>query len=122
MSGLLYTLLGLAASSNLHCAVRREISPCTCRQQEFPISIPATIINTENGNGGTHTYNEKIEVVCERMTSFNQIAEALSGKFTVEQQITLRVSHSQVRDISKNGFKDFRMTITRLELTNDHLK
>ncbi|XP_033224857.1 insulin-like growth factor-binding protein complex acid labile subunit [Belonocnema kinseyi] len=120
MSGLLYTLLGLAASSSLHCAVRREISPCTCRQ-EAPIINPSSNGNGNNANGNTHVHVERIEVVCERMESFDQVAEALRGKFTPEQQITLRVSHSQLRDISRHDFKELRMSISRLDLNHDHL-
>ncbi|XP_043474772.1 insulin-like growth factor-binding protein complex acid labile subunit [Leptopilina heterotoma] len=120
MSGLLYTLLGLAASSSLHCAVRREISPCTCRQ-EAPIINPSLSNNGNNNNGNGHIHLERIEVVCEKMESFDQVAEALSGKFTPEQQITLRVSHSQLRDISRHDFKELRMSIVRLDLNHDHL-
>lgn len=141
MSGLLYTLLGLAASSSLHCAVRREISPCTCRQEDFsspivvnPVSVtPSTdpgnvgSVLPSGGGGGDvknsnqHGHGERIEVVCERMESFGQVADALRGKFTAEQQIKLRVSYSQLRDISRHAFKELRMSITRLELNHDHL-
>lgn len=132
MSGLLYTLLGLAASTSLHCAVRREISPCTCRQEEFssPVINPAqaaaaaaaaTVPANAGNNAGHHGHGERIEVVCERMDSFEQVAGALRGKFTAEQQITLRVSHSNLRDISRHDFKELRMSITRLELNHDHL-
>lgn len=132
MSGLLYTLLGLAASSSLHCAVRREISPCTCRQEEFSTSVinPAqavaaaaavAAVATTGNNAGHHGHGERIEVVCERMDSFEQVAGALRGKFTTEQQITLRVSHSNLRDISRHDFKELRMSITKLELNHDRL-
>ncbi|XP_043278721.1 insulin-like growth factor-binding protein complex acid labile subunit [Venturia canescens] len=134
MSGLLYTLLGLAASFSLHCAVRREISPCTCRQEDFSTPViqaspPATVATdpNKNNNGNAnnpnpvHMHGERIEVVCERMESFGQVADALRGKFTAEQQITLRVAHSQLRDISRHDFKDLRMSITKLELNHDHL-
>ncbi|KMQ94512.1 leucine-rich repeats and immunoglobulin-like domains protein 3 protein [Lasius niger] len=137
MSGILYTLLGLAASASLHCAVRREISPCTCRQEEFSSPVinqaqtaAATVaastggtVNANNnaGNGGSHHVGERIEVMCEKMKSFDQLAEALSGKFTPEQQITLRVAHSNLRDISRHVFKELRMSIIRLELNHDHL-
>ncbi|KAH0955234.1 hypothetical protein HN011_011817 [Eciton burchellii] len=140
MSGILYTLLGLAASTSLHCAVRREISPCTCRQEEFtsPVinqaqTVAVTVaasaggaVNANNnaaggGGGGGHHLGERIEVSCEKMKSFDQLAEALSGKFTPEQQITLRVAHSNLRDISRHDFKELRMSITRLELNHDHL-
>lgn len=126
MSGLFYTLLGLAASTSLHCAVRREISPCTCRQEGFsspainPAAAAAAAVNTAN-NAGHHGHGERIEVVCERMDSFEQLAGALRGKFTAEQQITLRVSHSNLRDISRHDFKELRMSITKLELNHDHL-
>lgn len=74
------------------------------------------------GNGGSgHHVGERIEVLCEKMKSFDQLAEALSGKFTPEQQITLRVAHSNLRDISHHDFKELRMSITRLELNHDHL-
>ncbi|KAL2725737.1 insulin-like growth factor-binding protein complex acid labile subunit [Vespula maculifrons] len=131
MSGLLYTLLGLAASTSLHCAVRREISPCTCRQEEFssPVINPAqATANAGNNAPPAHPpphhggHGERIEVVCERMDSFGQLADALRGKFTAEQQIILRVSHSNLRDISRHDFKELRMSITRLELNHDHLE
>lgn len=134
MSGLLYTLLGLVASASLHCAVRREINPCTCRQEEFPSVVTQTAaatvaastggsVNTPNNNagGGGHHVGQRIEVTCEKMKSFDDLAKALSGKFTPEQQITLRVSHSNLRDISRHDFKQLRMSITRLELNHDHL-
>lgn len=132
MSGLLYTLLGLAASSSLHCAVRREISPCTCRQEAFSstvinpaqaavAAVAAAAAATTGNNAGHHGHGERIEVVCERMDSFEQVAGALRGKFTTEQQITLRVSHSNLRDISRHDFKELRMSITKLELNHDRL-
>lgn len=122
MSVLLYTLLGLAASTSLHCAVRREISPCTCRQEEFfsPVINPGqpaalTAVNAEDHHG------ERIEVQCEQMESFNQIAEALRGKFSAEQHIELKVSHSNLKDISRHDFKELRLSIVKLELNYDHL-
>lgn len=133
MSGLLYTLLGLAASTSLHCAVRREISPCTCRQEEFSSSVinpgqsaaaaaAAAVATATANNAGHHGgHGERIEVVCEKMDSFEQVAGALRGKFTAEQQITLRVAHSNLRDISRHDFKELRMSITKLELNHDRL-
>ncbi|XP_014209108.1 insulin-like growth factor-binding protein complex acid labile subunit [Copidosoma floridanum] len=140
MSALVYGLLTLVAGSNLHCSERREISPCTCRQEDFspminnpppmptasnlpilggtdPGALGASLLSTNSGTVQPHT--ERIEVECERMQSFQQVAEALTGKFTNEQQITLRVSHSQLKDISDHGFKALRMAIVKLELNYD---
>lgn len=166
MSGLLVALIGLTASSNLHCAVRREISPCSCRQEVFstvpihntPVVLSPVASNGPVAHGGVggndpggigataaavaaqavavaaaassstttiplvhHSYGERIEVSCERMDSFEQVATALRGKFTGEQQITLRVSRSNLRDISRHSLKELRMSIARLELNHDHL-
>lgn len=114
MSGILYTLLGLAASSTLHCAVRREISPCACRRQELVAPV------TSHGNGSPTT-TELIRVECEQMQSFGQVAEALRGRFIPEQQITLRVAYSHLQDISRHDFKELRMTITNLQLNYNNL-
>ncbi|XP_057329045.1 chondroadherin-like protein [Microplitis mediator] len=167
MSGLLYTLLGLAASASLHCAVRREISPCTCRQEKYsppagvvtssssvsesPTIIPGGVailtslptrtagdgggggggggggVIGDSGIGGSGgitkppKYGEKISVMCEKMESFGQVADALRGKFTPGQQIILKISHSQLKDISRHDFKELQMSISRLELNHDHL-
>ncbi|XP_058794389.1 insulin-like growth factor-binding protein complex acid labile subunit isoform X2 [Phymastichus coffea] len=123
MSGLLYTLLGLAASTSLHCAVRREISPCTCRQEDFSMPVITGPTSSQGVSPVVHpvTHGERIEVECERMESFNQVSEALRGRFTLDQQIILRVSHSQLKDISKHDFKELQMSITRLDLNYDGL-
>lgn len=137
MSVVLYTLVGLAATTSFHCAVRREISPCTCRQRDLPgpssepepagaVGPAAVAVNDhagdggDNGGGGGH-HGERIEVWCEKMKSFDEVMEALRGKFTPEQQIILRVVHSNLRDMSRYDFKELRMSITRLELNNDNL-
>lgn len=133
MSALVYGLLTLVAGSNLHCAVRREISPCTCRQEDFggpPLPNPPVSTDSNapgNGDGLSSTsafikHTERIEVECEKMESFGQVAEALTGKFNDHQQIVLRISHSQLRDISGHRFKSLRMAISKLELNYDGLE
>ncbi|XP_032668460.1 leucine-rich repeats and immunoglobulin-like domains protein 1 isoform X1 [Odontomachus brunneus] len=134
MSSVVYTLLGLAS---LHCSVRPEISPCTCRQEEYaspvinsvqPVAATANANNNAatggggggSGGGGGH-HRGRIEVWCEKMESFDDVAEALHGKFTPEQQISLRVTHSNLRDISQHDFKELNMSITRLYLNHDNL-
>lgn len=137
MSGVVYTLLSLAAS--LHCSVRPDINPCTCRQEEYaspvinsvqPIAATANANNNAanggsgvgggGGGGGGHHW-ERIEVWCEKMKSFNSVSVALKSKFTPEQQIILRVTHSSLRDISQHDFKELNMSITRLYLNHDNL-
>ncbi|XP_034942707.1 chondroadherin-like protein [Chelonus insularis] len=156
MSGILYTLLGLAASASFHCAVRREISPCTCRQEKYsppasivspvsetPTIVPSVIgvssvpstgelggsgVGIGGGSGDTSVsfsnpqkHGEKISVMCEKMESFGEVVNALKEKFNPGQHITLRISHSQLRDISKHHFKELKMSIVKLELNHDHL-
>lgn len=120
----LFTLCSVTAisvGSSLHCTVRHDISPCTCRQEDYSAQIIpgpplGSVVHPHH-----HSYGERIEVECERMESFNQLSEALRGKFTPDQQIQLRISHSQLKDITKHGLKDLRMSITRLDLNYDNL-
>ncbi|XP_014483968.1 PREDICTED: leucine-rich repeats and immunoglobulin-like domains protein 1 isoform X2 [Dinoponera quadriceps] len=133
MSGVVYTLLSLTAS--LHCSVRPDINPCTCRQEEYaspvinsvqPIAATANANNNaaiggSGGGGSASHHRERIEVWCERMKSFNSVSVALKSKFTSEQQITLRLTHSSLRDISQHDFKELNMSITRLYLNHDNL-
>jgi hypothetical protein len=88
---LVYTLFGLTAS--LHCAVRREISPCTC--------TPAT---------------KKIEVTCEQMESMDQVVNALSDRFAPDVKIWLKITHSQLEDLEKFSFMDMNMNINNLRI------
>ncbi|XP_029165946.1 toll-like receptor Tollo [Nylanderia fulva] len=135
MSGTIFTLLGLVASASFDCALRLQINPCTCRQ-EFSGSVinqaqtSAVTASTggtinagvnNNAGGGGHHVGERMEVMCEKMKSFAELAGALGGKFEPEQQITLRVAHSNLHDISRHDFKELHMSITRLELNHDHL-
>lgn len=101
MSTFLYTLLGLTVGSSLHCAVRREISPCTCRHQE------------ENAGA--------IQVTCERMTSFSQVVNALQDRFEKEVVISLTISYSKLEDLPMLSFQNLALNVHNLKLNYDNL-
>lgn len=101
MSTFLYTLLGLTVGASLHCSVRREISPCTCRLQE-----PAS--NT-------------ILVACERMSSFTQVVDALRDKFPPDTDIALRIAYSHLEDFTNHSFQELGLAVTNLKLNHDNL-
>ncbi|XP_049833160.1 leucine-rich repeat and death domain-containing protein 1 [Schistocerca gregaria] len=98
MSTFLYTLLGLTVGSSLHCAVRREISPCSCRQRDG-----------------------SLQVACERMASFAQVRDAVAGKFAPEQRVTLRIAYSSLPDLGQHRFDELGFTVTSLKLNHDNL-
>lgn len=102
MSTFLYTLLGLSVGASLHCSVRREISPCTCRVQE------------PNSN--------TILVACERMTSFTQVVEALKDKFAPDVEISLRIAYSWMDDFFNHTFQELGLAVTDLKLNHDNLR
>jgi len=94
--------LALGARASLHCAERREISPCSCRPMDLR----------------TRT----IDVDCERMTSFGQVVTALKDKFNSDVHIALRVSYSQLPDLGERGFHELRISITKLSLNHDNIR
>lgn len=102
MASLFYTFLGLAAGASMHCAVRREISPCTCSPHDL-------ISNT-------------IVVTCERMESFNQVSGALKDKFSTNDNIWLKITHSQLEDLENSTFADMNLTVNNLKLNHDNLR
>ncbi|XP_069694189.1 insulin-like growth factor-binding protein complex acid labile subunit [Periplaneta americana] len=101
MSTFLYTLLGLTVGASLHCSVRREISPCTCRVQEPRANA--------------------ILVACERMVSFAQVVDALRDKFAPDTDISLRVAHSRLDDFANHTFQELGLAVTNLKLNHDNL-
>jgi len=102
MSTFLYTLLGLTVGASLHCSVRREISPCTCRVQE--------------------PHSNTINVVCERMTSFAQVVDALRGKFASDDEISLKIAYSRLDDFTNHTFQELGLAVTTLKLNHDNLR
>uniref|UniRef100_A0A1B6FHS4 LRRCT domain-containing protein n=1 Tax=Cuerna arida TaxID=1464854 RepID=A0A1B6FHS4_9HEMI len=99
--GSLSSLLGLTVGSALHCAVRRQISPCTCKHQE---ERPGSI-----------------QVTCERMTSFMQVVTALKDRFEEDVTISLTISYSQLEDLPLLSFQKLGLNVYNLKLNFDNL-
>lgn len=100
---LLSVLAGqLGAGASLHCAMRREISPCTCRRED-------------TGTGA-------VLVVCQRINAYEEIARALTNKFSPETKIGLDISYSQLPDFAEHSFRELGLSITRLKLNFDNLR
>ncbi|XP_039763626.1 leucine-rich repeat and death domain-containing protein 1 [Pararge aegeria] len=89
------------AGASFHCAMRREISPCTCRRDD-------------HGTGA-------ILVICQRISTYEDVARALTSKFSPETKIGLDVSYSQLPDFADHSFRELGLSITRLKLNYDNL-
>uniref|UniRef100_A0A8D8UB94 Leucine-rich repeat-containing G-protein coupled receptor 4 n=1 Tax=Cacopsylla melanoneura TaxID=428564 RepID=A0A8D8UB94_9HEMI len=99
----LVSLLHLSTSftgPSLHCAVRREINPCTCKHKD--------------ANTGD------ITVVCEKMTSFGQVVDALQDRFG-NSKIALRIAVSNLDDLATKSFHLLGMRIIHLKLVKNNL-
>lgn len=102
MATLLYTIFSFTASASLHCAVRREISPCTCSPHQM--------------------FANTISVTCEKMDSFNHVVDVLQDKFTPDLQIWLKITHSQMIDFERRHFAEMNMNIKNLRLNHNNLR
>ncbi|CAG9558370.1 unnamed protein product [Danaus chrysippus] len=91
----------LGAGASLHCAMRREISPCTCRREDI-------------GTGA-------ILVICQRISTYEDIAKALTNKFSPETKIGLDISNSELPDFADHSFRELGLSITKLKLNFDNL-
>lgn len=96
-----YNILSIAQITSLHCAVRREISPCTCAPHEI--------------------LNDTVHVACEGVGSFNQVFDALANRWNPEVNIWLKITQSQVEDLETRAFEDMNARITNLRLNYDDL-
>lgn len=101
MASFMYTVFSITQVASLHCAVRREISPCTCAPHEI--------------------LNNTVHVTCEGVGSFNQVFDALANRWNPEVNIWLKITHSQVEDLETRSFEDMHIRITNLRLNNDEL-
>lgn len=101
-AAMLAALVPSLAVASLHCAMRREISPCTCRRED-------------TGTGA-------ILVVCQKINTYQEIARALTDKFSPETKIGLDISYSQLPDFAEHSFRELGLSITRLKLNFDNLR
>lgn len=102
MATLLYTIVGITIGGSLHCAMRKEIAPCTCSPHDM---FPNTI-----------------QVHCERMESFGQIVDVLNNKFTPDKNIWLKISNSHLDDFNERSFNEMNLNIKNLRLNFDNLR
>ncbi|XP_072930518.1 uncharacterized protein ltl [Epargyreus clarus] len=101
-AALLCALAGqLGAGASVHCAMRREISPCTCRREDTGTGV--------------------ILVICQRINTYEDISRALTNKFNPETKIGLDISYSQLPDFADHSFRELGLSITRLKLNFDNL-
>ncbi|KAL4717447.1 hypothetical protein ACJJTC_000596 [Scirpophaga incertulas] len=101
-AALLCALAGqIGAGASLHCAMRRELSPCTCRREDKGTGV--------------------ILVVCQKINAYEDIAKALTNKFSQETKIGLDISYSNLPDIAEHSFRDLGLSITKLKLNFDNL-
>lgn len=88
--------------SSVHCAVRREISPCTCRHADY--------------------MTQAIVVSCEKMSSFGQVVDALQDRFErPEQKIILKISVSNLDDMQSKTFEELGMNMITLHLKHNNI-
>lgn len=92
----------VAVRAVVHCAQRREISPCSCRLQE---GAPRQLV-----------------LACERMSSYARVAAALTGVFAPGTPVTLALKYSEVHDVSQHRFSELGLLITNLQLNNDNIR
>lgn len=102
MATLLYTIFSFTAGASLHCAVRREISPCTCSPHQM--------------------FANTIIVTCEKMESFSHVVDVLQDKFTPDFQIWLKITHSQLLDFDERKFAEMNMNIKNLRLNHNSMR
>ncbi|KAK5642667.1 hypothetical protein RI129_008834 [Pyrocoelia pectoralis] len=97
MSTLLLSVLGLTLGAQ-QCLVWKEIAPCTCLNE-----------------------TSKIEIFCEKMSSYEQVVNTLQNKFLPTDRILLRISSSTLQDLPQKSFKELNMNIENIQLNNDNL-
>ncbi|XP_019873483.2 insulin-like growth factor-binding protein complex acid labile subunit isoform X2 [Aethina tumida] len=93
-SALLLTIVGLTVSN---CPMWREVSPCTCKMESRNV----------------------IGITCMKSTSYDQVANKLSGHFTPHNRVYLKLAHSNLNDLNFRTFKELNMTIEHLRLEHD---
>ncbi|KAF6200705.1 hypothetical protein GE061_005149 [Apolygus lucorum] len=88
--------------SSIHCARRKEISPCTC-------SLDST------------RYKKVIKVTCEGMANFQQVITALKDNFEKTVYIELKIHDSTLDDLPQLSFQQLGLNISQLHLIHNNL-
>lgn len=101
MASFVYAVWSITNVASVHCAVRPELSPCTCE----PIYA-----------------DNYVELSCEKVDSFHQIVDALSNKFEPDVNISLKISHSQLEDLEMRSFMDMKLKLVKLRMQWNSLK
>uniref|UniRef100_A0A0A9ZD31 Insulin-like growth factor-binding protein complex acid labile subunit n=1 Tax=Lygus hesperus TaxID=30085 RepID=A0A0A9ZD31_LYGHE len=94
---------GIEWSSSIHCARRKEISPCTC--------------SLEN----SMRYKKVIKVTCEGMVNFQQVITALKDNFEKTVYIELKIHDSTLDDLPQLSFQQLGLNISQLHLNHNNL-
>ncbi|XP_054733180.1 leucine-rich repeat protein SHOC-2 [Anastrepha obliqua] len=101
MASFVYAVWSITNVASVHCAVRPELSPCTCE----PIYA-----------------DNYVELSCEKVDSFHQIVDALSNKFDPNVNISLKISHSQLEDLEMRSFMDMKLKLVKLRMQWNSLR
>ncbi|XP_036336811.1 toll-like receptor 7 [Rhagoletis pomonella] len=101
MASFVYAVWSITNVASVHCAVRPELSPCTCE----PIYA-----------------DNYVELSCEKVDSFHQIVDALSNKFDPDVNISLKISHSQLEDLEMRSFMDMKLKLVKLRMQWNSLR
>lgn len=100
MASMIYTIWSITNVASMHCAVRPEISPCTCELM---------MVND-------------IQLTCEKVESFHIIVDALKDKFQANLSIGLTISHSQLDDLEMRSFSEMNLNVKKLKLPFNNLR
>ncbi|EDV97032.1 leucine-rich repeat and death domain-containing protein 1 [Drosophila grimshawi] len=98
MTSLMYAVFHIAT---LQCAVRPEISPCTC----------------ETGKAFNH-----VELACEKLESFNAVVDSLANKLNPDMKIDLKITHSHLDDLEMRSFRDMNFNLYKLRMQWNNLR
>uniref|UniRef100_A0A1Y1MT41 LRRCT domain-containing protein n=1 Tax=Photinus pyralis TaxID=7054 RepID=A0A1Y1MT41_PHOPY len=97
MSTLLLSILGLTLGAP-QCSILKDIAPCKCSNETY-----------------------KIEITCEKMTSYDHLVNTLRDKFLPTEKIVLEISSSSLHDLPQRSFKELNLNIKNLQLHHDNL-
>lgn len=94
----------LLDDTQIHCSVRRSISPCTCSYYSPAVVRP------------------RILVLCQKMDSFESVVNALQNKLDTVFDYTLNIEYSDLHDLDKRRFDELGFAIMDLKLVYNNLR